>query len=162
MVELLSIIAIITILASIIIGGAGVAQNAMYKAQTKSMFAAWMNALEQYKQEYGYYPPGLFNSSGVLDLTSGTKADDFRTALDGTTDATLNRKGIPFYQFSESEQNEAGDLADAFGNTFVYICVDHDNDGDFRVSGADEAIDADIIAYSSETADGPGVVFSWK
>ncbi len=57
LIELLVVIAIIGILAAILIPTVGSARVSAKKAKTKVMFSQWATAMEQFKQEYGYYPP---------------------------------------------------------------------------------------------------------
>jgi len=135
LVELLAVIAIIAVLAGILIPTVNLAQNSMNRAKSKAVFAGWMNALDQYKQEYGYYPPGFFNSSGVFELAGNN--DKFVRALSGrnangtinTEVRQVNRKAIRFYTFSEADYNDNNQLADAFGNPNVYFVVDRNGDG---------------------------------
>ena len=56
MVELLAVIAVITILAGILVPTLGTARIAALKAKTRVQFSQWAAAMEQYRQEYGCYP----------------------------------------------------------------------------------------------------------
>lgn len=176
LVELLTVIAIIGILAGILIPTVGAGLRAVDKAKSKTIFSGWMNALEQYKQEYGYYPPNLFDN-GVLNLAD--RNDEFIMALSGrTADGQINgdvrdvnRKAVRFYSFSEAEFNEEGELADSFGNPEIFIVVDHNGDGILDVAQFDgDAVDsvptdglrAKITAYSlrGDSVDFQDI-FSW-
>lgn len=135
LIELIAVIAIIAILAGILLPTVSIAQHAMKRTQSKTLFAGWMNALQQYKQEYGYYPRNFFDSNGVFQLAGNN--DAFIRALSGrdtggafTQSArNINRKGIRFYTFSDFDFNAKNQLADAFGNPNVSFVIDRNGDG---------------------------------
>jgi len=56
-IELLAVIAVITILAGFVIYGAGYVQHTMMESRTRVEVRALEAALETYKQDYGAYPP---------------------------------------------------------------------------------------------------------
>lgn len=70
LIELLTVIAIIGILAAIVIPTAGGARTAAKKAKTRAQFSAWSSAFESFRQEYGAYPQ--LNSQGALKLVNPT------------------------------------------------------------------------------------------
>lgn len=141
LIELLTVIAIIGILAGILIPAVGGARKAAKKAQARAMFNGWGSALEAYKAEYGYYPliGDLNSDGGPINLSED--GDEFIMALSGRTlegdrltgdqRKSLNKKNIPFYSFGEAEfsLDEPEQLADPFGNTTIYVMVDHDGNG---------------------------------
>lgn len=135
LIELLTVIAIIAILTGILVPSVSIAQAAVKRAQSKTTFASWMNALEQYKQVYGHYPKNFFDKHGVFSLAANNNA--FVAALSGReldgkfsdNARKLNRKGICFYTFSNSDFNENHELADAFGNPNIFVVIDNNNDG---------------------------------
>ncbi|GHC00114.1 type II secretion system protein [Cerasicoccus arenae] len=141
LVELLTVIAIIGILAGILIPVVGGAKKSALKAQSRAQFNGWATALEAYKAEYGYYPElGSLNSDGG-PITVDSYTDEFIKALSGRDKdgarltgndrSTYNRKNIGFYSFGEAEfkVDDPDLLVDAFDNPEIYIMVDHDGDG---------------------------------
>lgn len=63
LVELLTVIAIIGILAAILVPTTSSARTAAKKAKTRGQFAQWGAAIEAFRQEYGMYP--VFETSGA-------------------------------------------------------------------------------------------------
>jgi len=156
LIELLTVVAIIGILAAIIIPVAGGVRTAANKSKTKVQFSQWGASLELFKQEYGYYPnltgaapPATAIDSGVnlgadtatttrfAELLLGKKvtgADlDSTTANTAYTPLNQNKRRLSFYSFSNSELTTSGTVAstlsDAFGNTDIYVVLDYNNDG---------------------------------
>jgi type II secretory pathway pseudopilin PulG len=145
-VELLGVISIITILAAILLPALGAARSAALAAKTRVQFAQWSAAIEQFRQEYGYYPD--FATNGRLSSAADT-AKFVRTLsgrnVDGSAvlapaDLNGNTKRIAFYGFSAGEFIDpahpetagsvgCGVLCDAFGNTQIGLIVDRNGDG---------------------------------
>ncbi|WP_309384222.1 type II secretion system protein [Cerasicoccus frondis] len=154
LVELLTVVAIIGILAGILIPVVGGAKKNALKAKTRAQFSGWATALQAYKNEYGYYPQvGSLHTGSTLTLSSDSadfmKALTGRNPANGNRDTSFNRKAIGFYSFGESELLEGSDtqLVDAFDNPNIYIRVDADGDGSINVSSApDDIADGDLRA----------------
>jgi prepilin-type N-terminal cleavage/methylation domain-containing protein len=71
--EMLTVMAIIGILAAILIPTTSSARTAAKKAKTRGQFAQWGAAIESFRQEYGYYP--TFETSGAgLNKVNGNTA----------------------------------------------------------------------------------------
>ena len=64
LIELLTVIAIIGILAGIIIPTVGAVKQNALKSKTKAMFSQWVSAMELFRQDYGYYPDVYLPSGG--------------------------------------------------------------------------------------------------
>ena len=126
LIELLTVIAIIGILAAILIPTASSARTAANKARTRAQFAQWAGAIEAFRQEYGFYPTFETsgagqnkvngNTAGGTNLTAvhrfyetlvGTRRDG--SALPTTTTGTppppqaQNTRRIPFITFTDSD-----------------------------------------------------------
>jgi len=135
LIELLTVIAIIGILAAIIIPTVGSVRTSANKAKTKVQFNQWSGAIELFKQEYGYYPD-ISNGSKKVDpeklagaLTGRNLAG---TKYTSTTSANLcgNKRILSFYSIADSELNDAKDrIVDAFGNNDFVVFVDSNLDG---------------------------------
>lgn len=135
LIELLTVIAIIGILAAIIIPTVGSVRTSANKAKTKAQFSQWSTSMGLFKSEYGYYP-SISSSDKVVPA-------DFFAALTGKTysggtpgDYKGNTKHLSFYSASDSEvtsmaNGDAADglLKDAFGNTDIVVFVDSNGDG---------------------------------
>lgn len=87
LVELLTVIAIIGILAAILVPTTGSARVAANKAKTRAQFAQWGSAIEAFRQEYGYYP--TFDTTNKVNgttvgATTATALHRFHDTLVGT------------------------------------------------------------------------------
>ncbi len=190
LVELLTVIAIIALLAAILVPTTAAVRTSAKRAKTKVQFGQWAVAMEQFRQEYGYYP-------AIDGGTGRVNPDVFAGALTGRTlagraPATAsqlagNLRQLRFYCITEGELDESGaKLADAFGNTDIAVIYDKNDDG--MVDSADgemvavrgqggtaalapAAADLDlrtgvrarVIFYSAGKGLVPGdVVLSWK
>ena len=143
LVELLTVIAIISILISILIPTVSTVRTSARKAKAKIILTQWATAMEMFRQEYGFYPAFSFNSDGLLDTNA--ESDEFFETLSGrlpdgtTTDPAPagNRKRISFYTFSEDDLNADDRVVDGFGSTQIAILFDKDYDGVISVAASD-------------------------
>jgi len=132
--ELLTVIAIIGILAALIFPSVRSARVAANKARTKVRFSQWAAAIEGFRNEYGCYPafhssnlvnpPGQNSDPSTLHLFHDLLAARHRdgTALAPCTPGTnsqypesQNRKLISFYSFSDADFTTAGSPAPGAG-----------------------------------------------
>lgn len=190
LIELLTVIAIIGLLSAIIIPTVGSARVSAKRAKTKVVFSQWATAMEQFRQEYGYYPQ-IDNGTGKIVLARFAGALTGK-AVDGTaattTDLCGNTRRISFYTLSDSDLNATRTaLVDPFGNEDIAVYYDRNADG--RITSADGhgilsvagnsgtltptaedmdlsatvGIHATVIFYSAGRGDsGTDLVFSWK
>lgn len=133
LVELLTVIAIIGILAAILIPVIGTAQRSALRAKSKAQFNNYATAITEYRNEYGFFPLGLSEEPSQINKGEVT-ADNFRLALtgrdaEGKVDNSRNRRARPFYSFSSAEFNADGEIVDAFENPNIFIVVDDNNSG---------------------------------
>ena len=148
LVELLTVIAIIGILAAILIPAVGAAKVAANRAKTKSEFSQWATAMTSFKQEYGYYPAIAYQNK--VNGNSSKPGVEFANALAGkqtlkgdsysgtNTSASVpnyggNTKLIAFYTIGTTDTLEGSDgktyLIDAFDNSDIAVRVDTNGDG---------------------------------
>jgi len=137
LIELLTVIAVLGILAAIIIPTMGGARDSADRAATKARFSQWAAAMELYRQEYGFYPDiavagRLDTARFVAELTGQTLAG---ATVRGSA-SWGNRKGLSFYALSPGDLDESGrQMVDAFGNTDIAVRWDTNRDG--RIDTAD-------------------------
>lgn len=155
LIELLTVIAIIGILAGIIVPTVGAVRERANVAKTKSMFSQWVGAIELYRQEYGYYPNiGSGTDSRTINIASESTA--FVSTMQGTN-TTTNPRGVRFFSFSEDSFEQQPDntfsdtqLADTFNNTNIRIVMDADRDGEIT-SGLPSGVSrvrTGVVVYS--------------
>ncbi|MGB1127789.1 MAG: type II secretion system protein [Opitutales bacterium] len=157
LIELLTVIAIIGILAGILIPAVGAVRKQANIAASKAQLSNYVNAIQMFKGEYNYFPFSAAHEDGGATIGSIGEAD-FVGALSATllsggriesgSENYGNRRLIAFYTFSESDFSEddvsSGDdasseddastrrIADRFGNTNIYIAIDGDGDGQIK------------------------------
>lgn len=157
--ELLSVMAVIGILAALLFPAVRSARVAANKARTKVQFSQWAAALEGFRGEYGHYPaldPSALVNGGATtassddhlfhDILAGRKRDGTPLAPAGLA-AAQNRKLIGFHAFSEADFTSAGSptpnlLRDGFDNTAIAVLVDKDLDGVIRLGSDYPALPA--------------------
>jgi len=180
--ELLIVITIIGILASILIPNLTDLIGGAEKTKTKAAFSGYIAALTNYKSQYKYYPP-LFSSEEPVDLSVSGNGLKFIMALKGKKlvgdrweslsgdDVKYNRNNRLFHSFDEEEFDDEGYLVDTWGNRHIKIIIDYDRDGHITLpndEGIDElngkSIKKDIVIYvlGKDDENGAGQdVFSW-
>jgi prepilin-type N-terminal cleavage/methylation domain-containing protein len=157
--ELLSVIAVIGVLAALIFPAVRSARISANKARTKVQFSQWSAAMEGFRSEYGYYPAfdptALVNGGAITaitgdhlfhDILAGRKRDGTPLLPAGPA-ATQNRKLISFYSFSDADFTNASSptpnlLRDAFDNTEIAVLVDKNLDGVIRIGSDYPALPA--------------------
>lgn len=157
--ELLSVMAIIGILAALVFPAVRSARVAASKARTKVQFSQWAAALEGFRGEYGHYPAldptALVNGGATTvisgehlfhDILAGRKRDGTPLPPAGPA-AAQNRKLIGFYAFSDGDFTKTGSplpnlLCDGFDNTEIAVLVDRNLDGVIRVGSDYPALPA--------------------
>ena len=169
LIELLTVIAIIGILAGILIPTIGQVQKRASIATSKAKLSQYLTALQSFKGEYGYYPfSSILNGDHELDLSSTKSSKSFVETLSArlidnpsrSTAGDGNRRRIQFYNFTEDEISDGLDyesikadtIVDSFGNNDIRIVFDHDNDGVVRVPDPDGSITATKEIRASVTA----------
>ena len=186
--ELLSVIAIIGILAALIFPAVRSARVSAHKARTKVQFSQWSAAMEGFHTEYGYYPvlhssslvnpPGQTTDPATLHLfhdvlaakrRDGSTLPAYTTGTNAQFPEAQNRKLISFYSFSDADFTNATApatylLHDAFDNTEIAVLVDRNLDGFIKL-GSDLTVLPAVRGMTPSAADFPaagvraGVIF---
>ena len=175
LVELLSVIAIIAVLAGILFPVAISVRKAVLTAKSRAQFSQYAMALQQFKIEYGFYPNfGLTSTDAdpliplsdvtevFMETLSGRKIDG--SPSDNAYAQAVNKQSIPFYRFNESELAsdtlticgetvQKADLVDAFGNPNIYLVFDGDGNG---------VIEKKNLPSGSEDLHGAVAIYSLK
>jgi prepilin-type N-terminal cleavage/methylation domain-containing protein len=185
LIELLTVIAIIGILAGILIPTVGAVRKQANIAASKSQFSGYVNAMLQFRSEYGFFP--TFGSSGdpaIVLMTDQSRTFietmSARDATSGTPTAGwngVNRRQISFISFSDNEFFFEGDepdptrLADRFNNRDIRMYVDGNGDGRVTVparppadgGGQQEVVRSPVVFVSwPNRANGFPEILSWK
>jgi prepilin-type N-terminal cleavage/methylation domain-containing protein len=170
LIELLTVMAIIGILAAIIIPTVSSVRVSANKAKTKVQFNQWAAAIESFRSEYGFYPS--FDSSNKVNGSAVSSGDHlFHDTLAGrrrdgeaigSAASSQNRKRIAFYTFSEGDFTDTEStmpnlLQDAFGNTEIAVLVDRNLDGRIDSSDYSSAPIVDGIAPTTDDIPSSGI-----
>jgi prepilin-type N-terminal cleavage/methylation domain-containing protein len=148
LIELLMVIAIIGVLAGILIPTVSAVKRQANVAASKSQLSQYVNAIQLFKGEYGFYPFADAHVNSGKNINS--LSDDFIETLSGrdkrtgeSKEAGNNRRRIAFHSFSENEfyvqSNGTVDpakIADRLNNTKIFIVIDGDGDGKVTVPSA--------------------------
>jgi type II secretory pathway pseudopilin PulG len=181
--ELLTVIAVIGILAALLFPGIRAAQASAKKARTRVQFNQWAAAIEGFRSEYGYYPvlhtsylvnpPGQTTDPATLHLfhdilsarrRDGTTLPAYASSTNSQFPEVQNRKLIAFYSFTASDLNADNLLRDAFDHTEIAVLVDRDLDGVIKAGNDFTALPA-TGGFTPGSADFPaggiraGVIF---
>jgi prepilin-type N-terminal cleavage/methylation domain-containing protein len=143
LIELLTVIAIVGVLAAILIPTVNSSRVAANRAKTRVQFNQWAAAIAAFRSEYGFYP--LFDGSNTVNGGADEIAHPFHDVLAarkrngsaltaGSSAAVQNKKLISFYAFTESDFTDVGSatpnlLRDGFGATDIAVLVDRNLDG---------------------------------
>lgn len=167
--ELLAVIAVIGILASLIFPSVSAARKSANRAKTKVQFNQWAAAIESFRSEYGYYPSfdptNLVNGGATTapsgdhlfhDLLVGRKRDGSAPSTATATAAgNQNRKRITFHSFADSDftppdASYPNLIRDAFENLSIAVLVDKNLDG--KIDASDYSAWPSVV-----TADGASI-----
>lgn len=150
LIELLTVIAIIGILAGILVPAVGQVRKKTAIATSKAKIAQYVTALEGFKAEYGYFPfTQDLDANGLIELDTPRMSEKFVETLSARSikDANRsvsgegNRRRIQFYVFTDTEISDgleyddikANTVIDSFGNNKICFVFDHNGDGVLKV-----------------------------
>lgn len=146
--EVLTVVGILAILASIGLPTLAAARSSAAKARTRSQFAQWTLACAQFRQEYGFFPAlGTDHRLATIDDTAAfiralTGRNPDGSVVADPADLGGNTRRLRFLSLAESDLVE-GRLADAFGNVEFGFLRDLDADGVIR-----PGVDGEIVAVA--------------
>ncbi|MCR4572286.1 MAG: type II secretion system protein GspG [Lentisphaeria bacterium] len=104
--ELMVSIGIILVLAAITFGGMNYASKRAQEAKTIAMMEEFINALEAFKQDYGFYP--------IIDKDKAVRVDFSKDGWKLFMNETKNKKNRAYME------GELAPLIDAYGQQFWY------------------------------------------
>ena len=165
LVELLTVIAIIGVLAAALFPAIGGIRKRARQASAQTAFTQWAGGITRYKQVYGFYPnigQNYQTNADSLHLLEAQAVNQrFVMAISGrmptgTALAPENRKALnknaeEFCQFREEDFDDLANhaersmLVDGFGNSKIRVVVDTDNNTiirNIRTSDLPEEISA--------------------
>lgn len=176
-VELVTVIAIITILLALLLSAVFGIQNKAKRAKSEALFGKLITSLTDYRRDYGAYPDVgnateagdrviALNDSGqwerfveimALSMPDGSAIDNPQSNADLRVQNAKLKRYFDL-QLSELEEINGGDrLVDAFGNPNIYVVVDADLDGRIRRASLPESEDRDlrqrIVVYTTDEGD---------
>lgn len=156
-IELMTVVAIIGILAAVLMPTVASVRVSASRAKTRVQFSQWAGAIEAFRQEYGYYPRfgptntvngGATTAAGERHLFHDTLAGKHRdgaplpalvegAAMDPLPPEKQNRRRVQFLSFTEEDLFSATSadaarrnlLHDSFGSTDIAVLVDVNLDG---------------------------------
>jgi len=152
LVELLAVIATLSILSGLLVPTVLAARRAGERTRARLLFQSWAAAIESYRAEYGRYPvlgaDGKVNAGATEDLSAEHRFHDVLAGRrrDGSVLPVLtaqtnpeapqaqNPRGIRFIRFPEDAFRDdafdrSGLLHDAFGGGDIAVVVDLNDDG---------------------------------
>jgi prepilin-type N-terminal cleavage/methylation domain-containing protein len=175
LIELLTVIAIIGILAGILVPAVGQVRKKTAIATSKAKIAQYVTALEGFKAEYGYYPfTQNLDANGLIELDTPRISKMFVETLSArsindtnrSVSGEGNRRRIQIYVFTDSEISDgleydaikANTVIDSFGNNKICFVFDHNGDGVLTVPDPDgsktaiKKIRGTVAAYVKENS----------
>jgi len=154
LIELLTVIAVMAILAGILIPVTGGVIRQSNIAASKARLWQYVTAIENFRSEYNYYPTVYTtNPRNDGEIVNTSKGDDFIKAISGSDDTGGNFRQIQYYSFSENEVQDLDDgtsrLIDPFDNINFFIMIDADGDGIIKPFSSDPESPGEIRASAT-------------
>ena len=123
LIELMTVLAIIMILAGLIVAGAKYAMTKAGRSRAEAEIAAMENALENYKNDYGVYPPSTTTrfqvAAGPAGLAEINNSVALYAALAGGTKVYMTFKPNQIHLDAANKPY----IVDPFGSPYNYYCT---------------------------------------
>ncbi|MGF1451354.1 MAG: type II secretion system protein [Opitutales bacterium] len=174
LIELLTVIAVIGILAAILIPTVQLVQTNIDRQADRVEYTSVVNALRSYKEKYGYWPPVLRGEGDDVVTPLGEDAatvDLFFIALTGrkadgsppstTEEIRQNRNRTSFTELNSLFDRQTDQLMDRSGSSRIFVAIDQDGDGRISADAINEFIpnESDQLP-AGESINAPAVMFS--
>lgn len=152
LIEMITVIAVIAILTSIVLSIAGMVQNKGTRAKAEAEIRALSTACEAYRTDNGGYPQET--ATDTLDARTATSPTTYQTAslalykalsgdtdLDGKTASTASETGKPYapdffrpnrFNSTFKTTGKVAFIVDPFGNSYGYSTAGLKAEQDFR------------------------------
>jgi prepilin-type N-terminal cleavage/methylation domain-containing protein len=169
LIELLTVVAVVGILASLLFPAIRSARLTANKASARVQYNQWAAALESFRSEYGFYPAlhasNLVNPPGqnadpstlhlLHDILAARRRDAsplpaYATSTNRQFPEVQNRKLISFHSFRDVDFSPENLLRDGCENTVIAVLVDKNLDGVISVG-------TDFIALPAVNGLTPGI-----
>ena len=112
----MAVVVIITILATILVGGVTYAMKKADVSKTQAALSKLEMALEAFKAEKGYYPPSASEANVQFQIDSSVE----KLVLGTGKFSMQSKSGKLFIEFQF--ETTAKEYTDAWGNAFQYKC----------------------------------------
>ena len=161
LIELLTVVAVIGILASLLFPAIRSARLSANRSSTRVQFNQWVVAMENFRGEYGFYPalhpsnlvnPATQNTDPATlhlfhDILTARRRDGsalpaYTTSTNNLFPEAQNRKLISFHSFRDADFTAGNLLRDACENTSIAVLVDKNLDGIIKVGSDFTALPA--------------------
>ncbi|MDR3117213.1 MAG: type II secretion system GspH family protein [Puniceicoccales bacterium] len=120
--EMLAVLCIVGLLASLLVPAAGAARNALLRQRSQWQFREILSALDAYELHYGHRPPFLREEETPIALAP--LCQDLIDALQGRNGATPAPSNPDNLRFGSLDPSWlAGHPTDAFGNGELYLIL---------------------------------------
>jgi prepilin-type N-terminal cleavage/methylation domain-containing protein len=176
LVELLTVISIIAILAGILIPTVTSAMRNAKRAKGIAQLKNYAVAITQYRGEYGYYPSffELNDKDEEWKMDSDRRQKDFIEELTGRDDNGSrvnvggNKRAIPFLELSNGEFDPVTNrIVDPFNSSDIRFLIDGDDNAKIDSSlipgkNKSDDIRARVLVYSVNEEDPELNIYTWE
>jgi prepilin-type N-terminal cleavage/methylation domain-containing protein len=136
LVELLAVLAIVTVLAAVLIPTVGRARKSALRGRTQTDVGTLLRAFQMYYVEYDEWPEGLMGGDTGPDVESTNPGIEFGSnvvvMLRGTDVSGSNPGNSQFLDIPLERLRKDGVFCDPWGSPYRYMC-DFNYDGTVRV-----------------------------